>query len=241
MPRRRLLLRLAVPLLALPATGGAALSDARVDLENGRVSIRSRSAPLSEVLTRFAQATGAEVVYETARPRQLVSVLIDESSPAEAIARLLEGQGLNYALRLDRTGRNVELLVVSGSGTPATAAGTGTARAPAPARVEEPFEAGEDDEGPIVPDAVEEQEAATPGPGPVDDLTAPQAAPFGGWAPGSSYGPEPSAPSTAPGASGFPAPEPAPPQPPGAASYPSAPAVPPQPVAPRPASYPPGD
>jgi hypothetical protein len=244
MARRRVLLRLAVLLLALPLVGGAALSDARVHLDNGRVSIHSRSAPLSEVLARFAQATGAEVVYEATRPRQLVTVVIDEASPAEAIARLLEGQGLNYALRLDRTGRNVELLVVSGSGGPSTAgAGAGAPRASAPPRGEEPFEAtAEDAEEPFAPDAVEDREAVAPAPASTDDGTRPPpTAPFGGSAPGSTPGPDPASSPGGAAPSSFPAPEPAPPQPPAAASYPAAPAVPPPPVYPGPASYPRGE
>jgi len=243
MPRSRLLLRLAVSLVALPLAGGAALSDARVHLDNGRVSIRSQSAPLTEVLARFAKATGAEVVYEAARPRQLVTVVIDEASPAEAIARLLEGQGLNYALRLDRTGRNVELLVVSGSGSPAAATGAGAPRTSAPSRVEEPFEATpEDTDEPFASDAAEDRPAAPAAPAPMDDATRPfPTAPFAGSAPGSTSAPEPSSPAGGPTPSGSSAPEPAPPQPPAAASYPAAPAVPPQPVYPGPASYPRGE
>ena len=244
---RRVRLRLAVPLLALPLAGGAALSDARVHLENGRVSIHSQSAPLAEVLARFAQATGAEVVYETARPRQLVTVAIDGASPAEAIARLLEGQGLNYALRLDRTGTRVDLLVVSGTGSPAAASGTGPGRSPAPGpsapRVEEPPEdVGEQAEEPVVPDAVEEHESQTPAPGPTEDTTrAPQYAPFGGSAPGSASAPESSMPSSGTTPYGSSLTEPPRPQPPAAASYPAAPGMPAPPVSPRPASYPPGD
>jgi hypothetical protein len=223
-----------------------------VQLEDGRVSIHSRSASLAEVLARFAQATGAEVVYETARPRQLVTVAIDGASPAEAIARLLEGQGLNYALRLDSTGTKVDLVVISGTGTPAAASGTGTARSPAapgafaPARVEEPPEdAGNEAEEPVVPDAADEHEPQAQFPGPAEDTTrAPHYAPYGGPAPGSAFAPgsppapESSMPSSgaSPYGSGT---EPAPPQPPAAASYPGAPA-PAQPVAPPPASYPPG-
>jgi hypothetical protein len=212
-------------------------------LEHGRVSIHSQSAPLAEVLSRFAQATGAEVVYEAARPRQLVSVVIEAASPAEAIAQLLEGQGLNYALRLDPTGRNVEMLVVSGSASPATApAGTSrNPRASAPPAPQEAYEAlPEDLEEPPVPDPTEALEPGVPAGTPAGDMMGPAlAVPFAGPAPGAAPGAEVSGPSTP---SGLPAPEPGQPQPPAVASYPGAAPVgappPSPPVYPGPASYP---
>jgi hypothetical protein len=246
-------LRLALPLLALPLAGGAALSDTRVHLENGLVSIHSRSAPLAEVLARFAQATGAEVVYETARPRQPVSVAIEGASPAEAIARLLEGQGLNYALRMDRTGTKVDLLVVSGTGAQPAASGIGSSRTGGtpgspPARLEEPPDdvSEPQPEEPAGPEPVEEHESQAPAPAPADDTTrAPQYAPApGGSAPGGGPAPGPSMPSSGTTPYGSPGTEPAQPQAPAAASYPAAPgmpAPPAPPVSPRPVSYPPGD
>jgi hypothetical protein len=240
--RRRVLLRLAAALLAWPLAAGAALSDARVLLENGLVSIHSQSAPLAEVLTRFAQATGAEVVYEASRPRQPVTVAIEGASPAEAIARLLEGQGLDYVLRLDRTGTKVELLVVSGTGSPAAASGPAAARTSAPARVEEsPEDAGEPAEEPFVPEAVDEHEAQTQAPASTDDTArAPHYVPFAGSAPGPTSPPEAQVPSSGTMPFGPSVTEPAPPQPPAPASYPGSPSAPPPPVPPRPVSYPPG-
>jgi hypothetical protein len=207
-------------LLALPFAGGAARSDIRVLLDHGRVSIHSESAPLAEVLSRFAQATGAEVVYETARPRQLVSVVIEANSASEAIAQLLEGQGLNYVLRLDPTGQNVEMLVVTGSaGSPAaSAAAPRTRRSPATPPPQEMYEVppGEVDQ-PFAPDLAEGQDPSVP---PGLEQSNPEAP------------------------SGSAAPEPGQPQPPAPASYPGSapgsPPVPPQPVYPGPASYPGG-
>lgn len=240
LPRGRLTPRLTVLLLALPLAGTAALSDTRVLLDHGRVSIHSESAPLSDVLSRFAQATGAEVVYEATRPRQLVSVVIEAASAAEAIARLLEGQGLNYTLRLDPTGRNVEMLVVSGS-TSAAAAPAGAARAPRPAAPPPPEEAfellPEEDEEPPVPAAFEAPEPGSPAGHSAEEGVSPGfAPPFAGTAPGTAPATEgtgqaePSGPPTA---------EPGQPRPPVPASYPAGP--PPSPVYPGPASYPGGE
>ncbi len=227
-------------MFAPPLAGRAALSDARVLLDHGRVTIRSQSAPLSDVLSRFAQATGAQVVYEAARPRQLVSVVIEAASPAEAIAQLLEGQGLNYALRLDPTGRNVEMLVVTGSAGSAAASTSAPNRPPLASSA--PFAEEPDDElapnGEVEPppDSVEAASPAAPAGEPADDAASPGlAVPFSGPAPAAPPGVEPSG----QGTSASPAPQPAQPQPPAAASYPAHPAVPPQPVYPGPASYPP--
>lgn len=240
-PRGRLSLRLLVPLLALPLAGGAALSDVRVLLDEGQVSIHSKSAPLAEILSRFAQATGAQVVYDVSRPRQLVSVVIEAASPAEAIAQLLEGQGLNYALRLDPSGRNVEMLVITGNASPSTAASAGTGRAarmPAALPPEEAFEVPAEEEDQLsAADSAEGPDVAAPPAASTEDATSPAVAPpFAGAAPGALPGGVPSGPETLP-----PAPsalQPAQPQPPAPASYPGGPPIPSPPVYPGPASYP---
>jgi hypothetical protein len=88
----------------------------QVRLENGRVIVHARGTPLTDVLNRFSEATGAKIVYDQVKPSQLVSVEIDAASEAEALAQLLEGQGLGYALRLDRSGRGVEMLFLTAKG-----------------------------------------------------------------------------------------------------------------------------
>lgn len=213
-------LRLALVLSLLAARSQP---DVGVTLKDDRIVVRTVAAPLADVLTRFAQATGAMIVYEGARPRQLVTAVIEAASPAEAIARLLEGQGLNYVLRLDPTGKNVEMLVITGSpGPPATAAATGTPRASPPASrppgQEEEAEPGEADQ-PFAPSPAEG----------LDPTLLPGTPP------------EPSGPETP---SGPPAPQPGEPEPPAPASYPGAvptsPPAPTPPIYPGPASYPPG-
>jgi hypothetical protein len=225
--------------LALSLLAARSQSDIDVTLRNNRVVVRTVGAPLADVLTRFAQATGAKIVYETARPRQLVSVVIEVSSTAEAITRLLEGQGLNYVLRLDPTGQNVEMLVLTGSaGLPAASAGaTRTPRSPAAPPPEEMDDnpPGEVDQ-PFAPDAAEGQDPSMPpGTSPEDAMSPALVAPWPGAAPGAPPGLERSNPEAP---SGSAAPEPGQPQPPGPASYPGGPPVLPPPVYPGPASYP---
>lgn len=203
--------------LALALSLLAARSQPQIDvtLRDNRVVVRATAAPLADVLTRFAQATGAVIVYEGARPRQLVTVVIEAASPAEAVARLLEGQGLNYVVRLDPTGKVVEQLVIAGSVSPAPTP-AGAARNPRA--------------GPPVFRPPEEEAPAEPGE--VEAPIGPEEA-------------EPSAPPSSPETpSGPAAPEPGQPQPPGPASYPEpapeSPTVPQPPVFPGPASYPGG-
>jgi hypothetical protein len=82
----------------------------------GRLSLRVTSAPLSEVLSRLAQQTGMKVMYDGAPPRALVrGRQVEDATPAEAVADVLEGLGVAYALRLDATGARVETLLVLGA------------------------------------------------------------------------------------------------------------------------------
>ncbi len=231
--------------LALSLVAARSQSDIDVALRDNRVVIRAAGAPLAEVLSRFAEATGTEVVYEAARPRQLVSVVIEAGSAAEAIAQLLEGQGLNYALRLDPTGKNVEMLVITGiASPPATAGATRTPRSGPPAfrasDEEEEATPGRADEA-LAPDAAEGLDPSPPPVTPPADATNPAMAAPWPVAPGFTPGEEPRNPEAPPGS---PAPQPGQPQPPAPVSYPgSPPASPPlptQPVYPGPASYPPG-
>ena len=118
MPLRPFVFLLALVAL-LPGQGMVSGTEVRVD--GGRVIVQASGVPLTDVLTRFSQATGAKVVYDATKPRQLVTVEIDASSQAEALSQLLEGQGLSYAVRLDPSGQSVDMLFLMGKVQPATA------------------------------------------------------------------------------------------------------------------------
>jgi hypothetical protein len=201
--------------LALALSLLAARSQPQIDvtLRDNRVVVRATAAPLADVLTRFAQATGAVIVYEGARPRQLVTVVIEAASPAEAVARLLEGQGLNYVVRLDPTGKVVEQLVIAGSVSPAPPP-AGAARNPRA--------------GPPVFRPPEEEEPSEPAE--IDVPVAPEMP-----------GPEPSSPETPSGPAAPEPGQPQPPGPASyPEAVPENPAAPQPPVFPGPASYPGG-
>jgi hypothetical protein len=228
----RLRLALALSLLATPSH-----PEAQVTLRDGRVAIRAAGAPLAEVLKSFAEATGTEVVYEAARPRQLVTVAIEAGSAAEALALLLEGQGLNYVLRLDPTGKKPEMLFVAGSASPAPTPGVATrsprANPPAfrPPEEEQPEELDEIEPS-LGPEETEGVDPSAPTGDPLNPV------PGTAW-PGVAPGQDPSSPETPPGST---PPQPGQPQPPAPASYPGGspvdPPAPQPPVPPGPASYP---
>jgi hypothetical protein len=106
-------------LLAVSAHG--AEIDVRATAD-GRVSLKVNAAPLSEVLDRLARQTGMKVVYDGSPPRALVrGRQVENVTPAEAVADVLEGLGVSYALRLDATGAKVDTLLVLGATRSATA------------------------------------------------------------------------------------------------------------------------
>jgi hypothetical protein len=99
-------------LLVLAATAFPDEVDLRAT-QAGRVSLKVGAAPLSEVLDRLARQTGMKVIYDGAPPRTLVrGRQIEDVTPAEALADVLEGLGVSYALRLDATGAKVDTLLV---------------------------------------------------------------------------------------------------------------------------------
>jgi hypothetical protein len=99
----------------------AAFGEVVVQSAEGRVDVRATAAPLSEVLDRLSRATGMKVVNEGPPPRQPMTLTLAGRTPAEAVLGVLDGLGLNYALKMDLTGTRVETLILSGAAPPSTA------------------------------------------------------------------------------------------------------------------------
>jgi hypothetical protein len=114
----RRLLVLTVVLLA--ARDLAAAVEVRVT--GDRVDVVATNAPLADILEGLSRQTHMKVVYEGAPPKQLLSVDLKQRTPAEAVLAVLEGQGLAYAVALDRTGTQVQTLLMSASNPAATGA-----------------------------------------------------------------------------------------------------------------------
>lgn len=95
----------------------------------GEVSVEASLTPIGDVLERFARATGAQLTWDGTLPRQLVTLRVQAPNAAAALAAILEGQALNYAVALDATGARVTTLII---GTQAAGGRPGMSRPAAP-------------------------------------------------------------------------------------------------------------
>ncbi len=123
---------LAIAICAAGLLEGAAppvRAQVNVQVAAGRVDIAATSAPLWQVLDHLAQRTGMKVIYQGARPLDLVTASLSGRSHVEAVNDLLKDRRLNYALAVDASGRVETLIVVSAEGLRAPAS---SQAAPAP-------------------------------------------------------------------------------------------------------------
>jgi len=131
-----------------------------------KLDVRAVAAPVSEVLDRIARETGMKVTYDGPPPRARLSVTLTGVTPAQAVLSVLEGQGLNYALRMDPRAVRVEtLLMVAGTGV----AGSGPPPArpqPGPRVIEREPDVTETDEEPAAEAPVPTPEERKPFPFP---------------------------------------------------------------------------
>lgn len=111
-------------------------ADVDVQLKGGKVDVRATAAPLTEVLDRLARATGMKLVQQGVTPSMLLSLHLQDRTPAEAVFAVMEGLGLNYAFVLDASGTRIETLVLAGASgaRAAPTSGPATSTAPAPPR-----------------------------------------------------------------------------------------------------------
>ena len=152
--------------VVLAARFGAAQTEVR--RVGDTLDVHATAAPVAEVLDRIARETGMKVTYDGPPPRARVSVTLTGVTPAQAVLRVLEGQGLNYALRMDPRAVRVEtLLMVAGSGT-----GTGTV-APAPMPNRPIPGTRQIDREPDVAEPDDETPAEAPGPSPEEQQRKP--------------------------------------------------------------------
>jgi hypothetical protein len=125
-----------------------ARAEVQVRYQGGRVDLQATNAPLSEVLERLARATGMKVVHEGAPQRPTVTVTLPGRTPAEAVLGVLDGLGLNYALKMDASGTKVDTLIITGA-IPASSAAVPPPQIPAPTRFRPPQ--------PEIPEDVEDE------------------------------------------------------------------------------------
>ena len=172
----------------------AAASDARaavdVRLTADRVSVRADAAPLSEVLDRLAKQLGMKLIYEGAPPRGLVSAALENRTPAQAVIGVLEGTGVDYLARMDRTSTRVDTLIISSSSGSAGAAAGATPHPAVPSPAIGRAAAPPDEEEESIDEEDQPEEAPPPRPRPGQpsqgnegDPRRPGAAPFMGRPP----------------------------------------------------------
>jgi len=111
-----------------------------VNPTSGRVSIRAAGQPVSSLLEQLARQTGMKVEYEKAPPRQGVSLVVEDRTPAQAIVALLDGLNIPYALSLTADGLKVETLVLADAAPPPKAARTRVGRETSMTPPDEPIE-----------------------------------------------------------------------------------------------------
>jgi hypothetical protein len=160
---------LLVAILALAAAGDLQARSVDVRFVGERVSVRAEAAPLSDILERLAQRTGMTIVWGKNLGRPNVTVTLEDCTPAEAVVRLLQGSGFNYALSMDPSRTRVETLMIVG--VPERALAAGYVR---PRRAEPPPDPPPADEGSKDGDPTSELDT---GSGPQEAAERPAAAP----------------------------------------------------------------
>jgi hypothetical protein len=184
-----------VALLALLAARSGS-PDTEVRKAGDKLDVRATAAPVSEVLDRIARETGMKVTYDGAPPRARVTVSLTGVTPAQAVLAVLEGQGLNYALRMDPKAVRIEtLLMVAGSGAGASVPAARPQPGPRPIDREPDVTEPEEEAPPEAPVPAPEERRPFPFPGvpppsgPAMPLALPTPPPAVPGAPGASPAP----------------------------------------------------
>jgi hypothetical protein len=99
-------------LLAAAAATVSAGTDVQLGV-GGLLSIRAADAPLREILERVEDKTGMKTIYDGTPPQQLITITLADLTPAAAIAQLLEGRGVRFAMATDRVGARVVTLFLT--------------------------------------------------------------------------------------------------------------------------------
>ena len=115
-----------LPLLAtlVLLSGHASAQSVSASYEGGLVSISCSNAPLASVFEKLEEVAGLELILEDAVKNKRLTANLENVPLAMAIQRLLEGNGVNYAVMMDPRdwGRVDKIFVGAGGGGPARAA-----------------------------------------------------------------------------------------------------------------------
>ncbi|MEO8362439.1 MAG: hypothetical protein ABI672_20595 [Vicinamibacteria bacterium] len=147
------------------------------------VRIQAASSTLAETIDALSKAAGFKLTYDGARPAaSLFNLDIDTPNLSQTLVRLLEGQNLNYAMLMDKSGTKVTSLMILGLAPKgaSTLPGGGSSRPGAFSPPRSPK-----NDLPPVDDDPAEVEAPTPTPTPAP---TPAPVPLSPFAPRSPFG-----------------------------------------------------
>ncbi len=154
--------RLAATFGLLAVLAPPAAAAVNVSASGWRVTIEARQASLSEVLRQMARVTGMQLEFVGPPPGTLVTLSLVDEPLAGAVARVLEGAGVDFAMSLDRTGERVVSLLLLGRAAVA-------ASRPAPPRpVIRPL-----DTSGLEPELEEPDDETVPVPQPIEQILSP--------------------------------------------------------------------
>lgn len=105
------------------AFASAALAQVSVTTSGSLVTVKATRASVGDVLQQIGRATGMKVQVEGAPPRASVTVDLVSRPVSEAVERVLEGAGINYAWTLQGSQGKVASLLLLGPTTPRANAG----------------------------------------------------------------------------------------------------------------------
>jgi hypothetical protein len=94
---------LAVLLFSTSAFAAQSPAAIRVKVTAGLVELRATEAPVSAVLDQLARETGMTVVYDGPRPRNVVTLTLHGLTSTQAVAKVVEGLDLRYAIQVEGT------------------------------------------------------------------------------------------------------------------------------------------
>ena len=175
--RRRLRIVLAFVTIAglVPLTGTVRAAAPVVTITPTGARIQVSSATLAETIDALARVAGFKVTYDGARPSaMLFNAEVDTPTVAHTLARLLEGQNLDYGIVFDLSGTKVTALMILGTGAKTSGAAGGASTPTRP----QPFATPRNPRAtmpPVDDDPVEEVQAdVTPEPTPTPTPATPQ-------------------------------------------------------------------
>jgi len=89
-------------------------AETRVQLNRGRLTIYAKNASIPEILSHIRDKTGMRIIYDGAPPQEeSIQLAITDETPVAAIVGLLEHRAIKYAMVLDGSGSQIDVLLIT--------------------------------------------------------------------------------------------------------------------------------